>query len=185
MPVEIVVPLVWTCVAWHPTETWGKTLLPRLIAAGVASDLLDRSVYVIRLAGNFAIGYPEGESPTVYIGEGSFGSRIASHKKWARLLVELVGDFAFEVCVATPRVRNQGNTYLDCEAVLLHRFGERFGTAPLWNKQFERRRFHHHRYSPEKLDYVLGKRSGARYHWALKPMRSSPFYASYMKTHLY
>jgi hypothetical protein len=185
MPAEVVVPLSWTCVTWHPTETWAKTLLPRLVTAGVSSDLLDRSVYVIRLAGNFAIGYPEGESPTVYVGEGSFGSRIACHKKWARLLVELVGDFAFEVCVATPRVRNQPNTYLDCEAALLHRFGERFGTAPLWNKQFERRRFQHHHYSPDKLDYVLGKRSGARYHWALKPMRSSPFYASYMKTHIY
>lgn len=119
----------------------GKTLLPRLVTAGVPPDLLNRSVYVIRLAGNFAIGHSGGESPTVYIGEDSFGSRIASHKKWARLLVELVGNFAFEICIATLRVRNQGNTYLDCEAALLHRFGERFGTAPLWNKQFERRRF--------------------------------------------
>jgi hypothetical protein len=81
-------------------------------------------------------------------------------------------------------VKNQPNTYLDCEAALLHRFGERFGTAPLWNKQFERRRFEHHHYSREKLDYVLGKRSGSRYLWALKPMRSSPFYSSYLKTHL-
>jgi len=184
MPIPVTVPLIWTCVEWHPDETWGKTLLPRLVERGADKNRLDRSVYVVRLAGNFAISYPAGESPVAYVGEGSFGSRISSHKKWARLLEELVGEFMFEVCVATPRIKNQENTYLDCEAVLLQRFGERFGSAPLWNKQFERRRFPHHQYSRDKLDYVLGKRSGAKYHWALKPMKSSPFYQSYLKTHL-
>ncbi len=184
MPATVTVPLVWTCVDWLPDETWGKTLLPRLVDSGAIAKHLDRSVYVIRLAGNFAISYPDGESPAVYVGEGSFGSRIASHKKWARKLEELVGEFKFQVCVATPRVKNQPNTYLDCEAAVLHRFGERFGSAPLWNKQFERRRFQHHNYSQDKLDYVIGKRSGAKYHWALKPMKASPFYASYLKTHV-
>lgn len=183
MPAAVIVPLVWTCVDWNPDETWQKDLLPRLVSAGASKGMLDRSVYVIRLAGNFVISYPKGESPAVYVGEGSFGSRIASHKKWARQLEELVGDFNFQVCVATPRVRKQENTYLDCEAVVLERFGKRFGSAPLWNKQFERRRFPHHHYNVEKIDYVIGKRSGAKYHWALKPMRASPFYASYLKTH--
>jgi hypothetical protein len=49
------------------------------------------------------------------------------------------------------------------QKALLHRFSERFGTGPLWNKQFERRHFRHYHYSPEKLDYVLGKSSDARY----------------------
>lgn len=182
MPVTV--PLTWTNVSWHPNETWGKVLLPRLIASGANRNLLDRSVYVIRLAGNFAIGYPNGESPVVYIGEGSFGSRIASHKKWAQKLEELVSGFRFEVCVATPRIKNNDTTYLDCEAVLLHRFGEKFSSAPLWNKQFERRRFLHHVYSEKKIDYAICKRSGAKYHWALQPMKASPFYESYMKTHL-
>jgi hypothetical protein len=183
MAVTVTVPLSWTCVDWSPDETWQRDLLPRLVANGALKERLDRSVYVIRLAGNFAISYPKGESPAVYIGEGSFGSRIASHKKWARQLKELVGAFSFQVCIATPRVKKQEDTYLDCEAVVLQRFGERFGSAPLWNKQFERRRFQHHQYSQEKLDYVIGKRSGAKYHWALKPMKASPFYESYLKTH--
>lgn len=144
---------------------------------------LQHSVYAIRLAGNFAISYPKGVSPTVYVGEGRFAARINSHRKWARQLEELIGEFTFQVCIATPRVENQPKAYLDCEAALLQRFGERFGSAPLWNKQFERRRFLHHEYSQRKLDYVLGKRSGARYHWALQPMKSSPFYANYLKTH--
>ena len=184
MPANVNVPLAWTCVDWHPDETWTKVLLPRLVANGALKNRLDRSIYVIRLAGNFAISYPKGESPAVYVGEGGFGSRIASHKKWARPLQELVGEFRFQVCVATPRVKNQEATYLDCEAVLLQRFGVRFGSAPLWNKQFERRRFPHHQYSQEKLDYVIGKRSGAKYLWALKPMKSSPFHESYLKTHV-
>lgn len=185
MKAEVIVPLSWTCVDWHPGETWKRDLFPRLVEHGARADRLDRSVYVIRLAGNFCISYPSGESPAVYVGEGSFGGRIASHKKWARHLEELVGDFQFQVCVATPRIKNQERTYLDCEAVILQRFGERFGTAPLWNKQFERRRFPHHQYSREKIDYVIGKRSGAKYHWALKPMKASPFYSSYLKTHVH
>ena len=184
MPTTVNVPLAWTCVDWHPDETWTRVLLPRLVDNGASKDQLDRSVYVIRLAGNFAISYPKGESPAVYVGEGGFGSRIAAHKMWARQLQELVGEFSFQVCVATPRVKNQEATYLDCEAVLLQRFRARFGCAPLWNKQVERRRFPHHQYSQDKLDYVIGKRSGAKYLWALKPMKASPFYQSYMKTHV-
>lgn len=168
---------------WLPHETWRTDLLPRLINHGANEADMTRSVYAIRLAGNFSIKYPRGDSPTVYLGEGSFGSRIMSHRKWASLLVDLVGQFAFQVCVATPRVKKQPKTYLDCEAALLQRFGERYGTAPLWNKQFERRRFTHHTYSQEKLDYVLGKRRGSRYEWALQPLKASPFYDNYHRTH--
>lgn len=178
------VPLTWTCTEWHPEETWQRELLPRLIEAGADRSRLDRSVYVIRLAGNFAISYPKGESPAVYVGEGSFGSRIQSHKKWASKLEELVGDFMFEVCVATPRVKKCKDAYLDCEAAVLHRFRDRFGSAPLWNKQMERRRHLHHEYSQRKLDHAIGKRSGARYHWGLKPLTCSPFYESYLRTHI-
>jgi hypothetical protein len=184
MSKSVQVELSWTCVNWHPDETWGKVLLPRLIQAGASEKEMNRSVYVVRLAGNFTVAYPIGDSPAVYIGEGSFGRRISSHKSWAHKLEELVGEFSFQVCVATPRVKKQPTTYRDCEAAILKRFGERFGSAPLWNKQFERRRFEHHEYSTRKIDYVIGKRSGAKYHWALQPLKSSPFYDSYRKTHV-
>ncbi|MDQ7735446.1 hypothetical protein QT231_22320 [Halomonas sp. SpR1] len=181
----ITVPLSWTCVSWHPSESWSKDVKPRLIEKGANENYLNRSVYVIRLAGKFAISYPGGDSPTIYVGEGSVGLRISSHRKWANKLTDLIGDYDFQICVATPRVKNQPDTYLDCEAAVLQRFGERFGTAPLWNKQFERRRFLHHHYSQDKLDYVIGIRRGARYHWALKPMKSSFFHDSYYRTHRY
>lgn len=184
MPTTVTVPLNWKVVKWNTAETWRKVLLPRIVDAGICESDLSRSVYVIRLAGKFAINYSKGTSPAVYVGEGNFGSRIQSHRSWAEGLKELVGEFSFELCLATPRVRKQEKTYRDCEAVLLHRFGERYGSAPLWNKQFERRRFPHHHYSQRKLDYALGQRSGARYQWALRPMRASKYYESYKKTQL-
>jgi hypothetical protein len=30
----------------------------------------------------------------------------------------------------------------------------------------------------------LGKRSGAAYHWAIKPLKSSDFFEAYHRTHL-
>ena len=74
------VSLNWTVIDWHPDDTWKKVTLPCLIEAGVSLNLIDRSVYVIRLNGDYAVAYPGDESPAVYIGEGNFGSRINSHR---------------------------------------------------------------------------------------------------------
>lgn len=180
---QVNVALNWTRIDWHPGDTWKKVTLPRLIDAGLNPKLIDRSVYVIRLNGDFAVSYPRGETPTVYIGEGNFSSRIHSHRSWVSEIRDLVGEFSFQVCVATPRVRNREFAYRDTEAALLDRFAERFNSAPLWNKQFEKRLCPHYVYSQKQLDTVLGKRSGARYKWALRPLRSSPFFQSYEKTH--
>jgi hypothetical protein len=180
-PVQVA--LGWTVIDWNPDDTWKKTTFPALQDAGISQNDIDRCVYVIRLNGDFCIQYPNGESPTVYIGEGNFGSRVTSHRKWAAELKELVGEYSFQVCVATPRVKNNDQTYKDCEAVLLDRFGVKFSSAPLWNKQFESRRFPHHVYSEKQVDYAISKRSGAKYKWAIQPMPSSPFHRSYGKTH--
>jgi hypothetical protein len=180
---SIHVPLSWTVIDWHPDDTWKKTTLPSLADAGADIKNIDRSVYVIRLNGDYAIHYPKGESPVVYVGEGRFGSRINSHRKWAAELNELVGEYLFQICLATPRVKKNPDAYRDCEAVLLNRFGEKFRSAPLWNKQFESRLFPHHEYSLKSLDYALCKRSGAKYKWAIRPMRSSTFFSNYGKTH--
>ena len=177
------VSLSWSVIDWHPEDTWKKVTLPALLEAGVKPHLIDRSVYVIRLNGDYAVDYPGGQSPAVYIGEGSFSRRINCHRKWAAELQELVGKYIFQVCIATPRVKNQEKTYRDCEAVLLDQFGKKFKSAPLWNKQFETRLFPHHVYAPRSLDYALCKRSGAKYKWAIRPMPSSVFYRSYGKTH--
>lgn len=177
------VALKWHRVEWMPDDTWKKATLPKVIAAGVDPDELKRSVYVIRLNGDFCVQYPRGESPAVYVGEGNFAQRINAHRQWVSGLRELVGDFSFQVCIGIPRVRNNPKAYLDTEAALIERFAHLFGSAPLWNKQFEGRR-NGYSYSTRQVDEALCKRSGAKYKWAIKPMKSSPFYRNYVRTHV-
>lgn len=177
------VTLNWHRIDWDPEETWRKVTLPKLENVGIKEADLSRSVYVLRLNGNFCIQYPGGESPTLYIGEGRFSQRINAHRSWVSELKELAGDFSFQVCVAMPRVKNSPATYRDCEAALIDRFAENFGSAPMWNKQFETRLFPYE-YNNRQMDQALCKRSGAKYKWAVAPMRSSGFYENFIKTHL-
>jgi len=117
------VPLNWHRIDWHPDPTKAlEAPVKKLVDAGVSLESLRRSVYVIRLNGNFCIQYPNGQSPAVYIGEGNFPQRIRSHREWVAELAELVGDCTFQICVSTPRVKKNENVYLDGEAALLHRF---------------------------------------------------------------
>ena len=99
-------------------------------------------------------------------------------------LEELVGDFSFQVCVAMPRVRRNVFAYQDCEAALIDRFADHYGSAPLWNKQYETRRFPY-QYNERQMDQALCKRSGAKYKWAVAPMKSSGFYENFVRTHLF
>lgn len=167
-----------------PGDSWLKKTLPELKALGLTISDLERSVYVIRLNGEYCIDYPKGTSPTLYVGEGNFHHRIIKHKDWVKELKELVGKFSFQVCIAVPRVKNSIVAYRDAEAAILQRFGKRFGSAPLWNKQFETRCCPNYEYSDKSINDVINKRSGSRYQWALRPMNSSPFYYYYQKTHL-
>lgn len=172
------VPLDWHRIDWMPDEK----IVQKLKDVGLSSVDLKRAVYVIRLNGNFCIDYLTGQSPTIYIGEGNFNQRIKMHREWVKELTELVGEFSFQVCIAIPRVRKNRDAYRDCEAALLLRFCEIFGTAPLWNKQYEKRR-NDYEYNRRQMDQALCKRSGAKYKWAIKPMKSCIFYHSYNRTH--
>ena len=168
------VALDWKNIHWLPDDTWKKDTLPKLRKEGIDPKKLPRSVYVIRLNGDYWVKYPWGESPTLYIGEGNFNARINSHRKWTAELEELVGEFSFLVKIASPRVNNNSYAYQDCEAALLERFGELFGSAPLWNKQFESRGSDY-KYSKRQMDIALRRGSGTRYKWAFTPMKSGSF----------
>lgn len=177
------VPLNWKRIDWLPHETWKKDILPKLKTVGLGPMALKRSVYVIRLNGDYCVQYPRGQSPTIYVGEGNFGQRINSHRKWVKELEDLVGDFAFQVRIAIPRVKNNVDAYLDCEAALLDRFGTLYGTAPLWNKQYESRR-NKYVYNDKQVKQALCKGSGAKYRWAITPMKSSSFFENFQRTHI-
>lgn len=174
--------LDWASIEVNPTDTWEKVIVPRLAEVGVKPESLSRSVYVIRLNGNFCIEYPWGVSPVLYIGEGNFKQRVTSHRAWIGELEELVGQFSFEVRIATPRVKNNNIAYRDCEAYMIDRFGELFGSAPLRNAQFETRLCPHYVYNQAKVDKALQIGRGRRFQWAFKPMPASGFYKLYHKT---
>jgi hypothetical protein len=145
------VPLAWKRIDWLPSETWKKHTLPKLLNVSLKTADLKRSVYVIRLNGDYCIEYPKSQSPTLYIGEGNFNQRITSHRTWVTELKELVGEFSFQIRIAVPRIQNNASAYLDCEAALLIRFRNVFGSAPLFNKQLEKRRNNNYIYNTSSI----------------------------------
>lgn len=175
------VPLDWHRIEWMPGDTWKRDILEKLTQTGIKQGQLHRCVYVIRLNGDFCIAYPGGDSPTIYIGEGRFGQRIAQHARWVAPIQNLVGDFSFQVCIAIPRVRSSEYAYRDTEAALLDYFGKKYGTTPLWNKQYETRTRPHYVYNERSIKEALNKRSGTRYLWAIRPMKSSPFHRCFVQ----
>ena len=167
------VPLQWHRISWLPGEPWSKTL-QKIEKSGVRAVDLERCVYVIRLNGNICIKYPKGASPTVYIGEGNLKQRLKQHEKWTSELVELVGPFEFQVCITVPRVRKNAHAYKSVEAALINYFAVVYRTTPLWNKQFETETSRYI-YSEKSFKEALNMGSGARYLWAIQPMKSSRF----------
>lgn len=176
------VKISWQWIEWNVGYTWKKDILPQLEENGLSEEQLVRCVYVIRANWTFAINYPEGISPTLYIGEGNFKNRIIQHKNWFRGLIELVGEFPFQIGVCIPRVKNNYEAYKDLEAALLIEFKDIYGCAPLKNKQMETRKSDYD-YQPKsefRGSIMIGK--GVRYYWAIEPMKSNEFYEDYFKT---
>lgn len=86
------VQIKWDWLQWKCSQTWKKDIFSILQSRGVSQEDLKRCVYVIKLDGLFAIEYPRGISPTVYIGEGNFEQRITQHKNWLMDLADLQGE---------------------------------------------------------------------------------------------
>ncbi len=173
----------WKWLKWSPGDTWAKNIAPQLLELNIEENQLNRCVYVIRANGLFAIQYPNGISPTLYIGEGNFKNRIIQHKNWLEPLIELVGEFDFLIGLCVPRVRNSSYAYQDFEAALLIEFKEIYGCAPLKNKQMENRRAGYEYAPREEIRSAIMIGKGVRYHWAIQPMQSSPYHNCYWKTH--
>ena len=175
----------WKTILWDPsTDTWKRSLVGKLQAVNFPPNIellermLERAVYVIRLNGVFAVKYPNGTSPTIYIGEGNFKQRISHHREWVNELQELAGPNGFEVRIATPRVQNHEGAYQACEADLLKEFKEIFGTVPLRNRQVENTNFAH-KYVDEEITQVLKIGQGRRYLWEIAPMKANALFEAY------
>ena len=174
------VALRWHKITWRPGEFWAKITLPRLNEYGLTRADLSSSVYVIRLSGEYCIRYPKGHSPTIYIAEGVFPFRIHSHRSWILELKDLVKDFPVQIRkIAVPSVKNCTLTHRDCEAALLLRFRDKFGSTPLWNKQFVKRLCLSYRYNLRQMDRAICIGKSTKYKWELRPMKASHFYDVY------
>lgn len=168
--------ITWNWLDWTPSDTWTKNIVPALAEAGIKENELNRCVYVVRANGIFAIKYGEKESPAIYIGRGNFKDRITQHKNWLKPLVDLVGEFKFQIGITFPRVRNNNMAYKDFEAFLIQEFQKIYGCAPLANKRLESRRTEYE-YAPKadvRSAIMIGK--GVKFQWALSPMRSSKYF---------
>ena len=137
------VKITWSWITIEPSETW-KYTKEKLLNVGVDLKMLPRSVYVIRLRDEFCISYPGGHSPTLYIGEGRFRSRITNHRKWLGHLYELTGPVPLEVGLCFPRVTNNTNAHRTFEAHLLNCFYQRYNSLPLKNSIHENMQYDHH-----------------------------------------
>ncbi|THG37785.1 hypothetical protein [Sphingomonas olei] len=157
--------------------------LQRKIADDASVDRLDRSVYIIRMAGSFIIDYPDGASPVVYIGRGDSVSRLARHlKRWATDVFKWGSDSNLEVRILRPARTGRYDYFANVEADLLRMFYQRYGGLPMMNKRFEDSYagvVDYGKTQQDKLWASIGIGKGVRYKWAIRPLRSNKHYATY------
>lgn len=179
MATQVQIAWKWIEINTNTTKAQIKKLLKE---HGIKDDDLTRAVYVIRAKDVFAIEYPLGVSPTLYIGEGKFFQRIDIHRKWIKQIFEQKILFPLEIAVATPRVKHNAVAYKELEAFLLHEFETNFGSLPMNNKNHETIKFGH-KYDSSEINSVIGLGRGKRYKWAIKPMKSNAFHSLFHRTH--
>ena len=175
--------LDWKWKHFSASDTWVRDLLPKLAAKNITEKGLAGAVYVIRLAGKFAVHYPTGISSCIYIGRGNIKARLTGHKKWLSDILELAPDGEFEVGIVFPKVQNSAEAYKDVEAHLIEEFWALFGTAPMANSIYPSRTNPHYVYDKKLVNAALKRGAGTKFLWAIYPMKSNSLCAAYYKTH--
>lgn len=173
--------LKWHWIKFETSDTW-SAVLAKLKNRGIKERDLSRCVYSIRLAAKFGINYPNGVSPTLYVGEGRLKQRVESHRKWLKEMEKTFGPLGLQLAVATPRVQNNRVAYKEAEAALIQRFIEKYHSAPFKNSNIEYQKYGHS-FTKKSLNEALTPGSGTRYHWAVEPTHINRFYGVFHKTH--
>ena len=173
--------LKWSWIKFKTSDTWA-VVLEKLKNRGVHEKNLSRCVYSIRIAAKFGIKYPNGVSPTLYVGEGRLRQRVDSHRKWLKEMEKTFGPIGLQLAVATPRVQNNKVAYKEAEAALIQFFLKKYHSAPFKNSNIEYQKFGH-TFTHGSLAEALTPGQGTRYHWAVEPTHISSFYKVYAKTH--
>lgn len=181
-------------VRWrHPVAvTFGFTGITRDEAADLVRNrfktqfpTLDKPkqcVYVVRLKGDVAIAYGKEFSPVIYIGEGNAAGRLHSHAAWIAELLVAVPNAEVEIRVADCVRQNDPNLCQHVEADLIALFIEKYNCLPWFNRQREKKFVDQRQYHSEvrkEFAQRIGKVSGSRYLWAIRPTDNNSQYEPY------
>ncbi|BCG46462.1 hypothetical protein GEOBRER4_n1258 [Citrifermentans bremense] len=170
----------WHWITYEIGSKWKKDVLPQLGKLEISESDLSSSVYVIRVAGYFAIKYPKAISPVLYIGEGNFKTRIEQHRNWLGNMSEIMSEFPLEIAFCLPKCTGNNHCrHKDTEAAMLHAFKDKFGLAPLKNKQMEYARIDHEYLPRLAFNDAINIGRGVRCDWAIEPMPSNIHYNEY------
>ncbi|MEO7733096.1 MAG: hypothetical protein ABIY55_19190 [Kofleriaceae bacterium] len=144
-----------------------------------------QSVYVIRLAGEVAVKYPNDFSPVIYVGEGNAYDRLYNHMaSWIAPLLLSVPQLSLEIRIVEVARRNHETLYQHIEADVLRFFSNRHGALPWFNRQWEPSKENHYEYEEDvtsELRKMIGVGSGFAYLWAIQPTHNNDQYEAYAK----
>lgn len=145
-------------------------------------------VYVIRLAGHFAVQYPKDFSPVIYIGEGSASDRLYNHAgNWLVDLVRNVPGVGVNVRIAEVARKNHPSLYQYVEADMLDIFQRAYGAIPWFNQQSEvskQRRYKWKKDAWQDMVKHLGVGSGNTFRWAIQPTKNNIHYRAFTRGRL-
>jgi len=133
-------------------------------------------VYVISLGGNMCIGYEEGESQVLYIGQGKIKSRLKSHlRNWIMHFSESLQDMCLTFNMAKVVVKNSQTPHEEVEADFIERFIDKFGEKPILNSIRGKNHNKYHEYDRRSLS-PLHKKQGISYGWRMSPMPKNDWF---------
>ncbi len=141
-------------------------------------------IYFIRLTGDVVPSYPDGTSPTVYIGEGDARARLLGHTKWLSPLITSVPGLGLEVIIAEVVRPNNTTLYQFVEADLIAWFAKKYGSIPWFNRQREKSKEGTYDYEPETekaLKAKLHPGPGNSFNWAIQPTKTNDFFTRWNK----
>lgn len=145
-------------------------------------DKPNQCVYVVRLRGPVAVDYEGDFSPVIYIGEGNAATRLHNHANWIAELLIAVPNAEIEVRVADCVRKNDVKLCQYVESDLISLFVDEYSCLPWFNRQKEAKYRGKRIYSDGlRAEFAkrIGKVSGSKYIWAIRPTHNNAQYAAY------
>ncbi|MEH6550071.1 MAG: hypothetical protein V7744_08815 [Pseudomonadales bacterium] len=133
-------------------------------------------IYVISFGGNMCIGYENGESQVLYIGQGKIKSRLKKHlRSWVMNFSESLQDMCLTFNMAKVVVRNSRTPHKEVESDFIEKFIEKFGEKPILNSIRGVSHNKYHKYT-RASSRPLHKKQGVSYGWKMSPMPKNDWF---------